>query len=234
MKHLKKFNLFEAVIMPNGINEGDFRDFKGLVKYGEKNGFDVVEYDEFYDSLNDVDKKTAPPNNGKVPFFALFNPVRKKPMFVICVKKIIQMIPNFKEIVDDIIGHEKVHASQAKRMKTNYVLPNPTIRKEYLSNKEEVMAYSWTIANDLFRICDDINIAFKELDKGKTPGQFRQVWNDIKDNCDEKTIKRYRKYIYMYLEKMYQVKPSSDINTNVNRNNLRSTVNRARNNSEDK
>jgi hypothetical protein len=29
------------------------------------------------------------------------------------------------------------------------------------------------------------------------------LWNDIKRNCDEKTIKRYRKYIYLYLEKNY-------------------------------
>ncbi len=207
MKYIKKFGLFEAVIMPSGINTGNFNDFNSLVEYGKKNEFDVVEYNEFYDSLNEADKKTAPPNNGRVPFFALFNPMRKKPMFVICVKSIIHMIPNFKEIVDDIIGHERVHASQNDRKKViSYVLPNPTIKKEYFSNKEEVMAFSWSIANDLFKISDNINRAFNELDKGRSQGQFRQIWNDIKGNCDEKIIKRYRKYIYMYLEKMFASK----------------------------
>jgi len=86
MKYIKKFGLFEAVIMPSGINTGNFNDFNSLVEYGKKNEFDVVEYNEFYDSLNEADKKTAPPNNGRVPFFALFNPMRKKPMFVIVLK----------------------------------------------------------------------------------------------------------------------------------------------------
>lgn len=204
MKYIKRFEIFEAVIMPSGKNTGNFNDFNSLVKYGESNGFDVVEYNEFYDSLNDADKKTAPPNNGRVPFFALFNPIRRKPMFVVCVKNIMQMIPNFKGIVDDIIGHEQIHAGQEQRKKgTSYILPNPTIKKEYFSNKEEVMAFSWSIANDLFKITDNIEKSFNELDKGRKDGQFRQIWNDIKGNCDEKTIKRYRKYIYMYLEKMF-------------------------------
>jgi hypothetical protein len=36
--------------------------------------------------------------------------------------------------------------------------------------------------------------------------QDKMMWSDIKRNCDEKTIKRYRKYIYMYLEKMFDEK----------------------------
>jgi hypothetical protein len=38
---------------------------------------------------------------------------------------------------------------------------------------------------------------------GMRPAEHTMLWNDIKRNCDEKTIKRYRKYIYLYLEKIF-------------------------------
>ena len=101
MKYLKRYKIFEAVIHPPKL-ENDFQvhSFRDLVEYGNQNNFDVVEYQEFYDSLDDIDKKTAPPKG--VPFFALFHPQRKKPMFVLNNENTVKMFPNFKEIVDDI------------------------------------------------------------------------------------------------------------------------------------
>jgi len=203
MKHLKDFKLFEAVIMPPKIESNSMvNSFESAIEYGIQNDFDVVEYDEFYNSLGEGDKRTAPPRRGGPPFFALFHPIRKKPMFVVCDRNVFMFMP-MKEIINDIIGHEKIHAEQTlRRGGIEFALPSPTDRKAYFSNKEEIMAFAWTIANDLSKVSRSIEEGMNKLDKG-FPGQGSQLWGGIKRFCDEKVIKRYRKYIYMYLDKIF-------------------------------
>jgi len=209
MKHLKTFNIFEAVIMPTSIeDDAQVNSFESAVEFGQRNDFDVVEYDEFYNSLGEADKKTAPPSRG-IPFFALFHPIRKKPMFVVCDKNVFRFMP-MKEIMSDIIGHEKVHAEQTlRRGDLEFNLPDPRDRKAYFSNKEEVMAFAFSIANGLSKTNRSLETAMRELDipfnprSAMRPAEHTMLWNDIKRNCDEKTIKRYRKYIYLYLEKIF-------------------------------
>ena len=66
MKYLKPYNLFEAIIIPQKV-ESDLliSSFEDLVEYGIQNEFDVVEYDEFYNSLSEADKKGAPPRRDR-------------------------------------------------------------------------------------------------------------------------------------------------------------------------
>ena len=156
--------------------------------------------------------RKAPPRRG-VPFFALFNPIRRKAMFVLADPNAPRFIPNFKEIMLDIIGHERVHQEQSLRKGiVDYELPSPLDRKSYFSNKEEVMAFSYTIANGLSKTNRSLETAMKDLDTqgndnfrgmGMRPAEHKMLWNDIKRYCDEKTVKRYRKYIYMYLENIF-------------------------------
>ena len=164
MKHLKSYKIFEAVIMPSTIeDDGQVDSFESAIAFGERNDFDVVEYDEFYNSLGEADKRTAPPSRG-VPFFALFHPIRKKPMFVVCDKNVFRFMP-MKEIMSDIIGHEKVHAEQAiRRGNLEFNLPDPRDRKAYFSNKEEVMAFAFTIANGLSKTNRSLEAAMTDLD----------------------------------------------------------------------
>ena len=202
MKYLKNFEIFEAVIIPSKIEDNALvNSFESAVEFGQRNDFDVVGYDEFYDSLGEADKKTAPPRQG-VPFFALFHPIRKKPMFVLVDANAARFIPNFREIMLDIIGHERVHSEQTRRRGgIEFSLPNPMDRKAYFSNKEEIMAFSYTISNELSRIVRSATEGMERLQRG-IGGQSGHLWNDIKKYCDEKTIKRYTKYIYMYLDKI--------------------------------
>lgn len=208
MKHLKPFNIFEAVIMPTAIEDNaQVNSFESAVEFGQRNDFDVVDYDEFYNSLGEADKKTAPPRMG-IPFFALFHPIRKKPMFVLVDENAARFIPNFKEIMLGIIGHERVHAEQtARRGDLEFNLPNPTDRKAYFSNKEEVMAFSFSIANDLSKVTRSVESGMEKLQRG-IGGQAGHLWADIKRFCDEKTINRYRKYIYLYLDKIFNKEES--------------------------
>jgi len=249
MRYIKDFKLFEAVIMPTVLdNNSVVNSFESLVEYGIQNEFDVVGYDDFYNSMSEADQKNAPPRYG-VPFFALFHPENKRPMFVCVDENAPRFIPGFKSIVDDIIGHEKVHAEQSRRKgDIDYSLPAPTDRKAYFANKEEIMAFSWTIANGLSKTNNNTQDAVKDLDsedepmhqprgrrmppprpggggrpmpggmprrmdmppQGPPPGmpprkpEHKMIWNDIKRFSDQKVIKRYRKYIYMYLEEIFK------------------------------
>ena len=209
MKHLTPFKIFEAVIIPAKIEDDtQVNSFESAVEFGQRNDFDVVEYDEFYNSLGESDKRTAPPSRG-VPFFALFHPERKRPMFVVCDKNVFRFMP-MKEIISDIIGHEKVHAEQTvRRGGLEFNLPDPRDRKAYFSNKEEVMAFAFTIANGLSKMNRSLETAMRELDvpfnprSAMRPAEHTMLWADIKRNCEEKTIRRYRKYIYLYLDKIF-------------------------------
>ncbi len=214
MRYLREFAKFESVIIPSKLEgDVDIKSFDSLVDYGQRNNFDVVEYDEFYNSLGEGDKKTAPPK--EAPFFALFHPIRKKPMFVLSNKNS-HILKNMKEIVDDIIGHERIHAEQSNRKgDIEYSLPSPLDKKEYLSNKEEIMAFSWTIANDLSRI-GNLKDALIQFKTNRISGSGGFIWMDIRRNCDDDVINRYRKYIYMYLQKMFPDE-SDNINTKINR-----------------
>jgi len=219
MKYLKRF---EAVIMPNKIESSHdhhrpdyevIRTFEDLVEYGRINDFDVVEYNEFYNSLSEKNQKEAPPRHA--PFFALFHPIRKRAMFVVSNKNVVPLFIT-KEIVDDIIGHERVHAEQARRKgDIEYKLPSPNDKKAYFSDKDEIMAFSWTIANDLSKVSKSVDSAINTLNKGFGL-QGGMIWNDIKRYCDEETIKRYKKYIYLYLDKIFN-KEQENIHTKINK-----------------
>lgn len=202
MKYIRKFN--ENVIMPNIITNDDdteVRSFRGAVRFGIENGFDVVNYDEFYQSLGDADKKTAPPS-GDIPFFALYNKERNKAMFVIDDEEAPRHIPNFKEIMIEIIGHENVHIEQNNKRTIRFSEPNPLNKKEYFTNKDEIMAFSWTIANGLHNDYKNIEDAMHNLNKRKQT-QYSHLWQTVKNNVDMNILKKYHKYIYMYLDKMY-------------------------------
>ncbi len=202
MKYLKSYK--ESVIVPDEMSHGIVNSFNSLVEYGEKNGFDVVDYNGFYQSLSDDDKKTAPPRYAS-PFFALFHIERKKPMFVLADANAPRFIPNFKEIVDDIIGHERVHAGQVSRRKGGeYILPDPNVEKNYFSNKEEIMAFSWSISNQILKKSKTFDEAVLKLKSGNIGGVMGHLWTKINNICDEDVINRYRKMIYQYLDKSFK------------------------------
>ena len=215
MKHLRSFKTYESIIVPNLINSNlEIDSYSDLVKYGKENGFDVVEYDEFYKSLPESDRKSAPPRTGG-PFFALFHPINKKAMFVVCDRRFFEGPPPFpphmlriahpprkppyKEIVNDIIGHEMIHKSQSERRKVEYALPSPMERKNYFSNKDEIMAFSWSIANEISKNSESITGSLKKINRNP-------IWSDIKKICDNKVQNRYKKYIYLYLENIFKSK----------------------------
>lgn len=211
MKHLKKFKTYEAIILPEQIKDNSkINSVMDLANYGEKNGFDVFSYDDFLLELSEVDKKTAP-NRGEVPFFAFYNRHRNKPAFVYDrgIEMAIRHMPNFKEVLDDIMSHERIHQEQNKRLSKEvvYNLPDPKKIDEYFSSKEEIMAFSFTIAKDIYNNSRSLEESLKKLKEERFPPQMsRRIFNDIKKWTSEKVVNRYKKYIYLYLKELYKEK----------------------------
>ena len=209
---IKKFKQFikESVLMPDELEKVQFRDYDQLKQYCDDNNIDLVNYQEFYDSLSEKDKETAPPDEPQVPFFALYHRERNKPMFVLKDNRIVQA-PFFSQAFFEIIGHEMVHAKQQSKRELKFTLPDPKIKKSYFSDKDEIMAFSWTIADHLHNTNSTFDEAINKLRKGISPNSFHmspppeKMWIEIRQNVDNSVLKKYNKYIYQYLRKMYKV-----------------------------
>ena len=212
MKHIKDFKTFEAIIVPEFQNNSEIQNIKtysDLLKYAEDNNFKAMTYKEFIEYIDPSDRESAP-KYGSAPFFAFYDTRNDIPVFVINSENelrhpMFNMILN-KEI-ENIIKHELIHKRQSSRSKIEYKLPSPTDKKKYLTDKNEIMAFSYSIAKSLYDVFkrQDLKDIFDNIDKyGRYP--MSELWEDIKKNCDEKTIKRYKKYIYLYLEELINKK----------------------------
>lgn len=195
MRHLSKFKTFESIIIPKDIDLSSVKNLKDLKNLGKIHDFDVFNYDEFYNSLSDIDKKTAPPkHNPNSPIFALFHPINKKPTIVI--NNPVNFLPP-NEIISDILGHELIHKGQASKSKIEYTLPNPNDLKLYFSDKNEIMAFSFSIAKELLKRYPNTKVN-QLMDKLSKSNQ-NSLYSAIKSNVDNDILKRYNKYIYNYL-----------------------------------
>lgn len=208
MKHIKSFKVYEAIITPEFKNMSDVNyisNFDELKKFAEDNGFIALDYDEFINYLDESNKHTAPFKN-QSPFFAFYDHKTEKPVFVVNSKREVSL-SFFQHIlnkeISNIITHELIHKGQNQKSKIEYKLPDPKYKKEYFSDKNEVMAFSYSIAKSLYDTFEsnDIKFLFNQINKNETY-PLSKLWIDIVRNCDDNIIKRYKKYIYLYLEKI--------------------------------
>jgi hypothetical protein len=154
-------------------------------------GIDVLDYDTFYDNLADENKAGAPPRQAGL--FALFNPNSRRPQLVVSLP---YLPPPAIAHALHMIKHEIIHSHQAARRPEHLTTGGWNVhnKKEYFSNKDEVMAFSHSVADELlsrgYRTPTD---AIHNLDKS-------MLWKSIRRaNPTEDTLNRYRKYIYLYL-----------------------------------
>lgn len=172
-----------------------YLELNDLKAIGDHNGIEIVTYDEFLDELPEEAKHTAPPR--KAGLFALVNPETQRPRVVISIPKI------DKRALDHIfhmLKHESIHIEQFKRRgDIETPMNDPHDQEKYFSNKDEVMAFSHSIADMLISSgkYDNIEDAIGDLDT-------LRLYNTIKKNVSDKILKRYHKYIYAYLLKEIQ------------------------------
>lgn len=206
MKYIKKFN--EAIINHQSSDIDNFIEalnverpmipFERVREVGEANNIEVVDYDTFLADLPDRDKSTAPPR--QVPFFALVNPVTKKARLVLHKRPLPKQMLNF---VEDVLHHEMIHVGQHATRPIDKGLPNPNDRKSYFSDTDEIMAFSYSIAKEIvnaFNIQNAKEGMDKLVDDYKSRMPKFRLYKDIKDKVDAKVLRKYHKYIYLYLE----------------------------------
>lgn len=198
MKHIKEF-ISEAVIDWRGQGLEEFREsvyahhlpifLQDLIHIGEEHGIEIVDYPTFYSELPEEHKSSAPPRG--VPAFATVNPDSFRPRVVVNVPRVDARL--FEYIVH-MLKHEMVHVGQWSRRAVHRAGPNPTDRAAYFSDKDEVMAFAHSIADQL------IAMGIRRIQDAPKHFNRLPLYLDIKKNVDNKTLKRYHKYIYLYLE----------------------------------
>ena len=205
MKYLVQYPIFEKIIdwRDQGIDE--FREdviaqrlpifFDELVGIGSDHGIEIVDYETFYRELPDEHKESAPPRG--VPAFATVNHETFRPRVIINVPRIDQRLFDY---IIHMLKHEMVHVGQWSRRSTHHAGPNPMDRAAYFSDKDEIMAFSQSIADQLIAMgARTPQEAIKQLSS-------LRLYLDIKRNVDSRTLKRYHKYIYLYLEEELYIK----------------------------
>jgi len=210
MKYLKSFN--EAIVDWETDNIRNFYNelsdklslsnitFKDIKEVGDKNDIEVVDYNTFLEELpNDKMRKDAPSKN--IPVFALVNPVTDKARIVLNVEIVNKKLLDF---IYHMLKHENVHIGQRKnkadKSRGEY-LGDIRNTKDYFSNKDEVMAFAQSVS-DMVMDMNPISMEVAVKMITKTP-----LWKAIK-STDNKTQNRYKKYIYLYLEKEFEKKKS--------------------------
>jgi hypothetical protein len=210
MKYLKKFN--EAIVdyknedidgLMCKINEypkGHRFEISDLVTLGAEYNIEIVDYNTFLNDLPERDKATAPPKSAQ--FFALVNPVTKRPRIVLNLT--MPFIPKdfFNQVpLGDILKHEQIHVGQhSRRPNIDMPLPEPKDKKTYFSNKDEVMAFAFSVAKEIVSMFPEVRTPKEGFDKLIENHRRFRLYGDIKENTNKETLKRYHKYIYLYLE----------------------------------
>jgi len=213
MKYLKKFN--EAIVDYETDNIKSFYDelskkietsniltFQDVKEVGDRNDIEVVDYGTFYTELpSDQMRRDAPPRG--IPAFAMVNPNTHKARLILNVSQVNKRLLDFTY---HMLKHENVHVGQIGRKKDKTkgeFLGDVRDKKAYFSNKDEVMAFSQSISDMIMsQNPNSMEEAMKMLPRNP-------IYRDVLKSVDVNTLKRYRKYIFLYLEKEFEKKATS-------------------------
>lgn len=183
-------------------------EFDKIKEIGEKHDIEVVNYDTFLSELPNEKMKKDAPKKGEIEFFGLVNPVTHKARLVI---QIPALSKGGLDILYHMLKHENIHVGQKNRKvdksKGEY-LGDIKKLKDYFSNKDEIMAFSQSISDMLLSNSPLLRNPYtpkpKNIKDALKGINSNQLWRAIKSNVDDKTLKRYKKYIYLYLQKEFE------------------------------
>ena len=197
---LLSFKLYEAVIDWRSQELEDFEEAvlsarlpistEELAEIGAQFGVEVVDYETFYAELSDAHKATAPPKG--VPAFATVNADTMRPRVIISAPRVDHRLFDY---IFHMLKHEMVHVGQwSRRAVQRDDVTDPTDRKAYFSDKDEIMAFSQSVVDQLLKM----RISTPQQGIERLP-ELR-LYQDIRKHVDPEVLKRYHKYIYLYLE----------------------------------
>ena len=197
---LLSFKLYEAIIDWRSQELEDFEEAvlsarlpistEEFAEIGAEYGIEIVDYDTFYAELSDVHRESAPPRG--VPAFATVNPDTLRPRVIVNVPRIDMRLFDY---IFHMLKHEMVHVGQwSRRAVQREGGPNPTDRTAYFSDKDEIMAFSQSIVDQM------IKMGARSISQGMGFLPQIRLYLDIRRAVDQSVLNRYHKYIYLYLE----------------------------------
>lgn len=163
-------------------------------------------FDEYLEWIHMNELPLGDMVKGQMPAFAYYD--ERNDLLMVVFDKMhvggdyISITPPDLDFIEEMLEHESVHQGQkGKREEVGYTDDRPFIDPAnnlagYFEDKDEVMAFSQSIARSLKAMpwVNSFEDAIKELDN-------HRLWKKkISELVDEKTKKRYMKYIYMYLK----------------------------------
>ena len=197
---LLSFKLYEAIIDWHSQELEDFEEAvlsarlpisaEEFAEIGEDYGIEVVDYDTFYNELSDAHKESAPPRG--VPAFATVNPDTLRPRVILNSPRVDMRLFDY---IFHMLKHEMVHIGQwSRRAVQREGGPNPTDRTAYFSDKDEIMAFSQSIVDQM------IKMGARSISQGMLLLPQIRLYVDIRKAVEQSVLNRYHKYIYLYLE----------------------------------
>lgn len=197
---LLSFKLYEAIIDWRSQELEDFEEAvlsarlpistEEFAEIGAEYGIEIVDYDTFYAELSDAHRESAPPRG--VPAFATVNPDTLRPRVIVNVPRIDMRLFDY---IFHMLKHEMVHVGQwSRRAVQREGGPNPTDRSAYFSDKDEIMAFSQSIVDQM------IKMGARSISQGMLFLPQIRLYLDIRKAVEQSVLNRYHKYIYLYLE----------------------------------
>ena len=148
-------------------------------------------YSEWYSTLKEKDKQGAPPAN--VPFFGY---VGDDAVINIVIGRYVDLI-SLDQIgfIVHMCRHESIHVTQVHRRKIEVPSIDINNPKDYYSQKDEVMAFSRSIVDEITENGSDPMKSESMIEKRL---RRSQLWSQISRVVDPSIKNRYMKYIYLY------------------------------------
>lgn len=216
MKYIKDFKIFEAVIEPYDFDPAIFA-LKRIPNISKEDidrilspmNVEFVDVGYFISKLQTKKEIELVPDGPAMMFgikFAAHNVYTDK-MYV-CVEWnsfLSSLNSRFTkekvfELLREILRHESIHKQQAgKRDKIIRNLENsPKVPDKYFGSTDEIMAYAQSFVDQ----CIQRNMSDSAILR-QIKGSGRPVsWiEDVYRKLDEKTLRRFKKYVYEYITK---------------------------------
>lgn len=221
---VKNFKQYMQLIKEEAIIQNyDFNPFfeklKNINSFDElkelSDQFNIVfaTYDEFHNDYLDTEeeRKIAPPKEMKIMSylkFALYS--RTKDKYVIVVEdefyndfketKKALSDRSFKSLLHEILNHESIHKEQDIRSggKSYDLTRSPSKPKEYFSHYTEIMAYARSTVDQMLSKGYTKEEMLSDLRRNRLDSWIPNIYNQM----DPATMKRYRKYVYEYIQSL--------------------------------
>ena len=224
MKYIKKFESIIKPISLDGLIDELVDNVPNTLEsanvISQEYEIDILDLPTFIESVrsNIEFSKTIPnqyiftPSSGL--YFGILNPVTSRINIVVNYVDFKSFLTNvsdnpkmgiFRKIMKSMLSHETIHKQQLDRISGDYskydLKGSPEFdTHKYLSSSTEIMAYAFSIVDELKRSGESKESILDILRKFKGHWVIQWYISEVKD---KKVLNKLRKYAYLYVEELF-------------------------------